>query len=597
MRETLQNSLDAAVGNSEPVTVRFTLKNDASTNVARSERYFAGLIPHLEQSLEANAPGREMLDRMSGQSAFPYLLIEDFNTKGLTGDIQQYEDLSHAGASDDNHFYWFVRNVGRSGKRGLEGGSWGVGKYVFPDASKINTFFFLTRRIDDSSSLVMGQSVLRMHILNSVRHYPYGHYADIENESEFALPIEDQQSIQSFNRDFGLTRGEENGLSIVVPFPEDGLDQNSLLQAVITYYFSPILSGRLFVHVSDESEDTRVDHDSIYEIANQIDWGRSGSSLSPQDRPRMFELVQNLATIADQDRIVIAEPEPRRNPGISPIVERLQHPDLENARNKYESGEAVIFRIRTWVHLKGEDPNLSWIDLAVQRDPTLTGTHTEYVRNDLTIPEAGPSRLGISSNFRSLLVANEDYIAALLRDSEEPSHSKWNERSQRVRDRYDLGASTVRFVNGAVRNIVRILTMAQEGVHRDLLKEFFRDPGRGSQTGPSPVVPIEPRPSLATVTRRTNGFSIRVGEVDGQFPKKLRVQVAYQTRRGNPLARYSPLDFTLDSGQFAIERDRSTIDQVELNQVLLEVESEGASITVEGFDSNRDLLVQVDEIA
>ena len=596
VRETLQNSLDAAISNDNPVTVRFTLQNNASSNVARSGMYFSGLRPHLEQSLDVNAPGREELDDISGQSTFPYLLIEDFNTKGLTGDVQQYEDLSDTSASDDNHFYWFVRNVGRSGKRGLEGGSWGVGKYVFPDASKINTFFFLTSRVGDSRALLMGQSVLKMHILNDVRHYPYGHYADIEEESEFALPIDDQGSVQAFEHDFGLTRGEEKGLSIVIPFPEDGIDRDSLLRATIRYYFSPILSGRLLVRVADESDDTRVDYDSIYNIVNEIDWGRSRSSLTPQDRGRMFDLVQNLETIAEQDRIAVGPPEPHRNPTASQIVDRLQATDLENVRTKYESGEAVTFRLQIWVHQKNEAPNLSWIDLAVQRDSTLTGTHTEYVRNDLTIPEAGPGRLGISSNFRSLLVANEDHIAALLRDSEEPSHSRWNERAQRVRDHYKLGASTVRFVNGAVRHIVRILTMAQEGVHRDLLNEFFRDPGRGISTHPPPVVPPGPSPSLATVTRRANGFSMRAGDADGRFPKRLRIQVAYQTRRGNPLNRYDPLDFTLDSEQFTIEVDRSNINEVELNQVLVEVESEGSGITVDGFDPNRDLLVQVDEI-
>ena len=117
---------------------------------------------------DSNAPGREELSNLTGRSGIPYLLIEDFKTKGLTGDIEQFQDLSSGEFSDDNHFYWFVRNVGRSGKRGLEGGSWGVGKYVFPDASKINTFFFLTHRSDDSRSILMGQSVLKMHILEGI---------------------------------------------------------------------------------------------------------------------------------------------------------------------------------------------------------------------------------------------------------------------------------------------------------------------------------------------------------------------------------------------------------------------------------------------
>ena len=83
---------------------------------------------------------------------------------------------------------------------------------------------------------------------------------------------------------------------------------------------------------------------------------------------------------------------------------------------------------------------------------------------------------------------------------------------------------------------------------------------------------------------------------DGRFPKRLRVQTAYQIRRGNPLTRYDPLDFSLESGDFVINHDECTLDRVELNEIVLDVERAGANITVTGFDPNRDLLVQVDEI-
>ena len=594
VRETLQNSLDAAMG-SDRVVVRFTLRSSGPSDSEGSGQYFRGLHPHLDQTLDGNAPGRAELDNLRGRSGTPFLLIEDFNTKGLTGDVEQYQDLSSSESSDDNHFYWFVRNVGRSGKRGLEGGSWGVGKWVFPDASKINTFFFLTRRLDNPRSLLMGQSVLKMHVLDGDRYYPYGHYADIEDDSDFALPISDQSQVQIFKDDFALARREETGLSIIVPFPEDDLERDSLLRAVIRYYFSPILSGRLVVHVSDESEDVQVNYDSIYNIVDQIDWGSSGSRLSPQDQRRMFDLVQNLATLSDQDRITIEEPEPRRDPTREPIQDRFQTGQMEDARSRFEGGEAVAFRIRTWVHPKGVSPKLSWLDLIVQRDPALSGIHTEYVRNDLTIPEAGRRGVGVSSNFRSLLIANEPHLAALLRDSEEPSHSRWNERSPRVRDHYDLGASTVRFVNRAVRSIVQCLTATQEGVDRDLLKEFFSIGIRGNRRV-TPPDPNGPRRSPAIVTRRENGFNLRVTGVDGQFARRLRIRAAYRTRRGNSLTRYDPRDFNLNSSEFVIIYDGCTMDEVELNQMLVNVDEVDATVTVRGFDPNRDLLVQVDEI-
>ena len=596
VRETLQNSLDADLKNGRPVHVRFSLQSETPLAPSHIEPYFRGLQLHLETTLDPNAPGREVLDHLDGRSAVPYLLIEDFNTTGLTGDVERYTDQDPDDSSDDNHFFWFVRNVGRSGKRGLERGSWGVGKWVFPDASKINTFLFLTHRNDDSQSLLMGQSVLRQHTLGDTRHQPYGYFADIELDSGFAGPIDSDCELDLFTRGFGLKRKAETGLSIVIPFPDEGLDRNAILRAAISYCFSPILDGSLVVHVSDEDRELRVDHETIYEIIDHVDWDSTSSNLSPEDRHSMFNLVQEHATIADRDMITSVKPEPNEDPTRMPFPDRFDAEQLEIVRNRFEAGEVLVFRVRIWVHPKANSPRLSWLDIIVQRDNNFKGTHTEYVRNDLTIPEAGPRRLGIASNLRSLLIVSEDHLAALLRDSEEPSHSRWKERATRVRDRYDLGASTVRFVNGVTRNIVQCLTSTQEKKHRDLLKEFFSIPSKGrKRTRPSTPPPSGRSPFR--ISTRQGGFTIRVEEGDDATPEQLRIRVAYDTRRGNPISRYDPRDFQLDSPDFSIDYDNCAPSSVELNQMLVDVKGSNAEVTVKGFDPNRDLLVQVDAIA
>ena len=393
VRESIQNSLDARAGTEQPVRIRFTLRDRDGLSAERAGAYFNGLLRHLDAAMEDNAPGRVALERLGDGQRVPYLLIEDFNTTGLIGDVEQFSDPSISGGSDDNHFYWFVRNVGRSGKRGLEGGSWGVGKWVFPDASAINTFFLLTLRQDDQRAIFMGQSVLKMHTLGRARYFPYGHFAEIEPDSEFALPIGAPVEIHRVSEDFGLTRAGEPGLSIMVPFPEEGLDRDSILRAVIRYYFSPILSDRLLVEVSDSSsgdQGIRVDYDTIYDIIDDIDWSDSGTDLTPENRRRMFDLVQDHATVSGQDMITTREPEPNRDPTRTSFSDKFETDLLEEARSRYELGEALTFRIPVWVHPKNDSPRLSRFDLIVQRDVNQEGTHTEYVRNNLTIPEADP---------------------------------------------------------------------------------------------------------------------------------------------------------------------------------------------------------------
>jgi len=89
VRESIQNSLDAAAG-SDPVTVRLSFYNSPSLRSNHKDlisRYLDGLNPHLH----ARHAGLQELP--SPSETLDYILIEDYGTRGLQGDIQQYDDL------------------------------------------------------------------------------------------------------------------------------------------------------------------------------------------------------------------------------------------------------------------------------------------------------------------------------------------------------------------------------------------------------------------------------------------------------------------------------------------------------------------------
>src|SRR5436305_1999742 len=77
---------------------------------------------------------------------------------------------------DDSNMKDFWRRVSRSHKGGDKDGSWGLGKIVFPASSKIRTFFGFTVRNDDENltPLLMGQAVLRHHVLKGIEYAPIG---------------------------------------------------------------------------------------------------------------------------------------------------------------------------------------------------------------------------------------------------------------------------------------------------------------------------------------------------------------------------------------------------------------------------------------
>ena len=115
-----------------------------------------------------------------------FLVFEDSNTKGLEGNPEEYyvennnDDLAH-------NFYYFWRNVGRSGKTDDKLGRWGLGKTVFPASSQINSFWGLTVRKSDQRKMLMGQCILRIHNIEGVKreecgYKPYGMFGNYKSD-------------------------------------------------------------------------------------------------------------------------------------------------------------------------------------------------------------------------------------------------------------------------------------------------------------------------------------------------------------------------------------------------------------------------------
>src|SRR5438552_11220469 len=109
VRESIQNSLDARLPRSRsPVRVQFRFADGADALPAEATReYFGGLDVHLQavaKSIHSVLPRQD--------EAVPYLLIEDFGTRGLTGDPSIDPELEEAGEEGKNDFFYFWRNVG-----------------------------------------------------------------------------------------------------------------------------------------------------------------------------------------------------------------------------------------------------------------------------------------------------------------------------------------------------------------------------------------------------------------------------------------------------------------------------------------------------
>ena len=584
IRETLQNSLDVKSGK-EPVRIRFAI-HSAGPDFPKDRRdfYFGGLFPHLRAVRDFDPPGQDLV----------YMVIEDFGTTGLTGDPEQTAD-----DDQDNNFYYFFRNVGRSGKGQDKGGSWGLGKWVLPDASRLNAFFALTRR-NDGRVLLMGQSVLELHTINGTKYDPYGFFSLIkQDESGLQIPFDgerDPEVIENFRSDFKLRRGDEPGLSVVIPFlfevEEVSIRAEDVVRAVIKHYFYPIISDNLVVEVSDCDRNWRLGSDNVEEVVSQLDWP-DDRELNREDIIRLLEMVRTGLGKPEADWVELKY-SPKRDVG------EILSGKKETLAKRFDSGELLHFKIPVWVEKKGgRNGTISYFRAVIQKDEAVEQGKDYYVRGNLAIQDIDTVK---SYNVRAFVHIKEDEpLAHLLRDTEEPSHSNWRTGSTRAKEKYINADQTVRFVKNAVRDILAAFAKEKkEEVRKDEFIDFFSvrkpktDSGGNGKPEPGPPDPPKPRPALFKIDRVGGGFTVSTSG-GRDLPESVNIELAYEWGRGNPLSRYSPYDFRLEESPIAIKGENCRCEGSGNRLVVTDI-CENFRTVVTGFDANRDLYIKAESV-
>ena len=241
IREAVQNSLDAKRPRVKgPVRVRIFVSGDqAALSPEKAARWFENGWPHF------HAEGSGLRDAPRLDEHCRFIAYEDSGTTGLTGDVTQYHEV----AGVKNPFYYFFRAEGQSNKTDGGRGRWGLGKFVFPRSSRIRSFFGLTVRHDDKKRLLVGHSILRSHHVGDKSYTPDGWFGKKPDRNEASLPVSDQRCINKFIADFGLKRGADPGLTLVVPYCDERWTSAAVIEAVVQDYFFPVLNGQLVVTV------------------------------------------------------------------------------------------------------------------------------------------------------------------------------------------------------------------------------------------------------------------------------------------------------------------------------------------------------------
>ena len=596
VRETIQNSLDAKSPNSPFVEVAFSWL-DSSSGIDIS--FFKDLFR--EQADHVKVSNLDIGDLKYENPKI--LLIEDFGTKGLTGAINK---------DDDCNFSDFWRKLGVSHKTGAKLGRWGLGKLVYSSSSEIGVFFGITKRDGDSQQYLMGQSVLNLRTFKGQKYPTHTFFAKEElvsnpgannQEKDFMpVPIEDQNFVKQFCDNFSIDRTTKSGLSIVVPFVDPRVDKKSMISDAITNYFYPLITEKLKLKFDDQD----INNENLREMAKEYAIEALGDS--EQQQSLLFDVIEEI-NAAEKTSLLQLEDSWQDDTKLD--ESDFRPGDLDVIRKKYESGDLVGVQLPVVIRYKNGEDKKSKFSCYIKKPTGLKKGWNIYVRSGLTLPE---EKKMMHRTALGAMIAQDEPICEFLADAENPAHTKWTTKTEKLNRGYRNQQSTAKLLRVIKNSVVDLYDLLAQDISErddDALMDFFSFPEdsstekkrkkRTEPKPPRPVPPLPPKKSLFNDGRTDDGFYISSADehfpVD-MLPKIIKIKVAYCCTKGDAFKKYDPLDFRLQVSGGDIHLDRS--DGVLIknvggkgNEWTFEITEVPFKITATGFDKNRDLKVDI----
>lgn len=246
-REICQNSLDAKAPDENTVVVEFksmSLKKSDHSALVGLDEIFKECEDYWSQKSEPKL--RNFLDEAKSkldQEYIDFLVISDYNTKGLSGAKAEIREKSVWRA--------LTHSNGVTQKEQGSGGSYGIGKNAPFACSSFRTIFYNTYALDDKVKAFQGVARLVTHFQNGEATQGVGFYHNLTNKT----PI--------FEEDTCLLRDQfartKYGTDVIIAgFKKTGTWAADIEKAILSNFFVAIIEKKLVVKINGQVIDDKT---------------------------------------------------------------------------------------------------------------------------------------------------------------------------------------------------------------------------------------------------------------------------------------------------------------------------------------------------
>lgn len=285
VRETIQNSMDARLDHSQPVRVVFSISS-IPTDKAEGVK---ALLPFLTLAYKtasnqftekSNAAKffRRSIDLLS-EKKVSFFGIHDFNTTGLTGPTISKKDQKVG------HWLALIKGSGLSVKSNDSAlGSFGHGSKAPFAVSQIRSIFYFSKIVHPVTEIrFQGKSIL-LSMENEVGGLTQGTgYFSKNKECDAVINNE----VPNWPVEIRNNLGSTSGTSILIPFPDLGIEDNEIWKAIkisiLSNFYYAIRNRNLEVGFNDsevlDRENLEAEFAKLIDVLNESDSGKDQEYL------------------------------------------------------------------------------------------------------------------------------------------------------------------------------------------------------------------------------------------------------------------------------------------------------------------------------